>query len=64
MTEQPNPIQIQKHLGGVDYPATKQDLLRAARDAGADDDVCDSLDGLPDREYDSPTDVSGEISGS
>lgn len=31
-----NPIQLQKHLKGVDYPATKEDLLQHAKDQGAD----------------------------
>ncbi|WP_449277537.1 DUF2795 domain-containing protein [Leucobacter sp. GX24907] len=61
MSEQPDPIQLQKYLGGVDYPAGKSDLVSAARKAGADDDVLDALDGLPDRDFDSPTDVSGEF---
>ena len=38
------PIQIQKYLKGVDYPASKQDLIRNARKNGADDSVCASLE--------------------
>ncbi|WP_081736548.1 DUF2795 domain-containing protein [Amycolatopsis orientalis] len=26
----PNPIELQKHLAGVDYPAKREDLVRAA----------------------------------
>lgn len=63
MSERPNPIQIQKFLGGVDYPASREELLRAAREAGASDDVIDALDRLPDRDYEKPTDVSGAVSG-
>ena len=62
MNEQPNPIQVQKHLGGVDYPASRDDLLSAARDSGADQSLLDALEGLPDREYDAPTDVSEALS--
>jgi len=57
----PNPIQVQKFLGGLDYPASKDEIVRTAQDAGADDDVLEALDGIPDREYDGPTAVSEAI---
>ena len=53
-----NPIQIQKFLKGVDYPASKQDLLQNAKKLGADDNVCESLEKLPDQDFDAPVDVS------
>jgi hypothetical protein len=59
----PNPIQVQKFLGGIDYPASKEDIVRTATDAGADDDVLNALEGIPDREYDGPTAVSEAVSG-
>jgi len=56
----PSPIDIQKALGGMDYPASKDDLVRHAKDKGADDAVLGTLENLPDREFDSPTDVNKE----
>jgi hypothetical protein len=60
-----NPIQLQKHLKGVDYPATKDDLIEQAEENGADDDVIDVLEQLPDdEEFETPADVNkavGEI---
>ena len=53
-----NPIQIQKFLKGVDYPASKSDLLKNAEREGADEDVRTTLERLPDKEYESPADVS------
>ena len=53
-----NPIQIQKFLKGVDYPASKSDLLENAEEEGADEDVRETLERLPDAEYQSPADVS------
>jgi hypothetical protein len=53
-----NPIQIQKFLKGVDYPASKNDLLKNAERQGADEDVRGTLERLPDEEYESPADVS------
>ncbi|QFU89902.1 DUF2795 domain-containing protein [Amycolatopsis sp. YIM 10] len=34
-----NPIEVQKHLSGVDYPAGRDDLVAAARSNGADDNA-------------------------
>ncbi|MBW4498233.1 MAG: DUF2795 domain-containing protein [Scytonema hyalinum WJT4-NPBG1] len=59
-----NPIQLQKHLKGVDYPASKEQLVQHAQKQGADENAISVLQQLPDEEYESPTDVSeavGEI---
>ncbi|MPY09370.1 DUF2795 domain-containing protein [Arthrobacter bussei] len=58
----PSPIDIQKALGGMDYPASRDDLVKHAEDKGADASVLDTLKNLPDREFDSPTDVNKEAS--
>jgi hypothetical protein len=59
---QPNPIEIQKYLSGVDYPVTKQKLLDKARENGAGDDVLAALERLPERDYNGPNAVSAEVS--
>lgn len=56
-----NPIQIQKHLKGVDYPASKQDLIKHAQQQGADENIRSVLEQLPDEEFETPTDVSKAI---
>lgn len=56
-----NPIQLQKSLKGVKYPATKADLTKAAKNNGADDNVRTAIDGLPDQPYNRPSDVSKAI---
>lgn len=58
-----NPIELQKHLGGVDYPASRDDLVKKAEENGADDEVLEALRGIPDREYDAPTAVTKAVSG-
>jgi len=63
MSDKPNPIQIQKFLGGIDYPASKDDIVASARESGADDAVMDALNGIPDKEYDAPTAVSEAVAG-
>jgi hypothetical protein len=62
MTNAPNPIDLQKALGGIDYPATKDDILRTARENGADDAVLSALENIEDRSYDGPTGVSEAVS--
>ncbi len=56
-----NPIQIQKFLKGMDYPASKQDLIRHAEQQGADANVCQALERLPDDQYETPADVSKAV---
>jgi hypothetical protein len=52
------PIDIQKALKGISYPADKQTLLDTARANGADESVLAALEALPEQEYASPADVS------
>jgi hypothetical protein len=56
-----SPIDIQKALGGIDYPATKQDIVKHAQDHGGGDDVIEALQGIDDREYDGPSGVSESV---
>jgi hypothetical protein len=56
-----NPIQIQKHLKGMDYPATKEELLEHAKQNGADRDAQSVLEQLPEDEYETPAEVSKAI---
>lgn len=59
----PNPIELQKYLFGVDYPARRDDLVRAAERNGADKDTLETVRSLPDRTYEGPSGVSKEIGG-
>lgn len=56
-----NPIQLQKHLKGVDYPASKEELIEQAQEQGADENVLSALKQLPDEQYETPADVSKAI---
>jgi hypothetical protein len=56
-----NPIQLQKFLGGVDYPTDKRTLIDRARDKGADDNVLRTLEELPFDRFNSPNDVSEAV---
>lgn len=56
-----NPVQLQKDLKGINYPASKQDLVKHAQQKGADEKICATLEKLPDREYGTPTEVSKAV---
>ncbi|WNZ26048.1 DUF2795 domain-containing protein [Leptolyngbya sp. NK1-12] len=56
-----NPIELQKYLKGMNYPASKDDLIDHAEEQGADDDILDLLEQLPDEEYETPTDVNQAV---
>jgi hypothetical protein len=56
-----SPIDIQKALGGMDYPATKEQIVKHAQDNGAGDDVLEALKGIEDREYEGPSGVSKAV---
>ena len=62
MADSPNPIQIQKFLGGIDYPASKDTIVETAKKEGADQNVLDALGRIPDGDYDAPTAVSKAVS--
>lgn len=57
-----NPVEMQKHLKGVDYPAGKKDLIKHAKKQGADKEIISLLEKLPDdEEFDSPADLNKTI---
>ncbi|HEX4256750.1 MAG TPA: DUF2795 domain-containing protein [Streptosporangiaceae bacterium] len=54
-------IKVQKSLAGISYPASKDDIVKHARNNKASDDVLDALNDLPDQEYDGPNEVSKAV---
>lgn len=60
-SEEPSPIDVQKSLKGLDFPASKDDIVSRARDGGAGDDIMAELEQLPEREYQTPADISKEL---
>ena len=54
-------IKVHKFLGGIHYPATKQQLVEHARDNDAGGEVMRTLTDLPEREYSGPDEVSKAI---
>ncbi|HNY64129.1 MAG TPA: DUF2795 domain-containing protein [Deltaproteobacteria bacterium] len=50
--------ELEKYLKGIDFPASKSDLLSKARDNGAPQEVIDMINGLTEDRFNSPIDVS------
>ena len=53
-----NPTQIQQYLKGVDYPATREQLIDNAKSLGTEETVCASLEQLPDEDCQTSAEVS------
>jgi hypothetical protein len=56
-----SPIDIQKALGGMDYPGKKEEIVKHAQDNGGGDDFVKALQGIEDREYEGPSGVSAAV---
>lgn len=56
-----SPIDIQKALQGIEYPASQDDLVGHAESQGGGDEVLEALRGLDDQQYDGPTDVEAAV---
>ena len=58
---QANPFEVQAFLEAVGYPAAKRELVREAKEQGANARVRSTLERLPDKEFGSPAEVSEAI---
>ena len=52
-----SPANIQNYLKGVNYPASKQDLVSRARQNGAPDNVVQNIQRLPTERFSGPQDI-------
>lgn len=52
-----SPANVAKQLGGIDFPAEKDDLVRHAERGGVDEDAMEVIRQMPERTYDSMADV-------
>jgi hypothetical protein len=48
-----SPANLTHHLKGVQFPATKEDMIKQAQKNGAERDIIEVIQQLPDQEYDS-----------
>lgn len=56
-----DPIEVQKALKGISYPASKDDLVEQAENNGADDDLVEVLRNMEGTDFDGPTDVEAAL---
>jgi hypothetical protein len=56
-----DPIEMQKCLGGVSYPASKREIVDQAESHGASKNITNALKALPENEYDSPAAVNRAV---
>lgn len=52
------PIQVQKYLKGMDYPATREELIEHAKRNKADESVISMLENMKTKKFNSPAEVS------
>jgi hypothetical protein len=56
-----NPIQLAKSLKGVNYPADKAEVMKAAKGNDAPEAIIELLGQLEDQTFARPTDVSKAV---
>lgn len=56
-----SPAAVERYLKGIHYPASKDELLRQAKDNGAPQDVMNVLNRFEDKKYGSTVDVAKEV---
>lgn len=57
-----SPVEVEKYLKGVDYPAKKQDLMKRAEANNAPREIVEVLKKVPEETFQKPTDVTKAIS--
>lgn len=56
-----SPIDLQKALKGVKYPASRDDLVQAAKSNGGDDSIVEALSAVKEGDYDTPASLNHAI---
>jgi hypothetical protein len=64
MSRPDSPAKVEKYLAGVDYPASKEELVEAAKRHHAPEEILRVIESLPGERFDAPTAVArayGEV---
>jgi hypothetical protein len=56
-----NPIEVQRHLGGIDYPASKDEVIATAESNGAPQEIIEALQRMDGTEFETPAAVMDEL---
>ncbi len=60
-SEKINAAQLAMYLKGIDYPASKMDIIQTAKTNGAPDNVVQLLNRLPERQYQRANEIEEEF---
>jgi hypothetical protein len=52
---------VKRYLEGLDFPVTRREVIRHARDRNADEKLLSALDNLPDIEFQGPSEVTNRL---
>ncbi|GGC46198.1 hypothetical protein GCM10011504_25770 [Siccirubricoccus deserti] len=58
-----SPANVTHHLKGIHFPAKKKDLVQQAKRNGAEQDVMEVINAIPDQEFASIADVMKAVGG-
>ncbi|GAA4576057.1 hypothetical protein GCM10023176_46630 [Micromonospora coerulea] len=51
-------VQLQEYLAGLDYPVSREDLVRWGQENGASTEMLQMLRALPAEQFDSPVELA------
>ena len=55
-------VQFQEYLAGLDYPVSREDLVRWGQENGASTEMLQMLRALPAEQFESPADLNEALS--
>jgi hypothetical protein len=56
-----HPSEVETYLIGLEYPATREDIILHAESRSAPEEIVDLMYRIPDRLYDNPEDITYEV---
>ena len=57
-----DPIEVQQHLAGLEYPATKEEVVALAEQDEAPQDIIEALQALGDEQFEDPSEIEEALS--
>lgn len=56
-----NPVEVEKSIKGINFPAKKQELVKHAQEHGANREVIDTIEHLPKDNFNNAADVAKAV---
>ena len=56
-----NPVEVQEHLSGIDYPASKDEVISTAESNDAPQEIVEALQAMDGTEFEGPDDVMAAL---